>query len=77
MSVAAELHATAAILDDRATRLEASADVLAARFATATWAGPAADRFRVLMVQRRNDVRTAADGLRAAAHALRLAGAVS
>ncbi|HUR77974.1 MAG TPA: hypothetical protein VMZ22_08495 [Acidimicrobiales bacterium] len=70
---AGELHSVASLFDDRAARLDASADVLAARFATATWSGPAADRFRVLMVQRRNDMRASADALREAAHALRLA----
>ena len=52
-----ELQAAAALLDDRAARVEASADVLAARFATATWAGPAADRFRATIIQRRNEMR--------------------
>lgn len=66
-----ELHATAALLDDRAARLEASADVLATRAATATWAGPAADRFRLLMVTRRSDLRLGATALRDAAHAMR------
>ena len=70
-----ELHTVAALIEDRAGRLEASADVLASRFAAAAWSGPAADRFRVLMVQRRNDLRAGADALREAAHAIRLAGA--
>ena len=68
-----ELQATAALLDDRAARLEAAADVLATRAATATWAGPAADRFRLLMVERRNELRVACAALRDAAHALRAA----
>ncbi len=68
-----ELQSTAALFDDRAARLEASADVLATRAATATWAGPAADRFRLLMVERRNDLRLAAAALRDAAHAMRSA----
>lgn len=68
-----ELQATAALFDDRAGRLEAAADVLATRAATATWAGPAADRFRLLMVDRRNELRLGATYLRDAAHALRLA----
>lgn len=70
-----ELVAVAALFDDRAGRIEAAADVLAARAATATWAGPAADRFRALMVQRRNEMRAGAFALRDAAHALRLASA--
>jgi hypothetical protein len=69
---AAEAQAVAALLDDRAARVEASADVLAARFATATWAGPAADRFRAVVIQRRNEMRDGADALRAAAHAVRV-----
>lgn len=71
----AQLHAVATLLEQRADRLDASADGLAARFATATWAGPAADRFRALVVQRRNDMRTGADALRAAAAAMRQLGA--
>ncbi len=67
-----ELHAVAALLDDRASRLDASGDVLAARTVTATWSGPLADRFRVLMVKRRNELRVAADALRDAAQAMRL-----
>lgn len=66
-----ELHRLAALLDDRAGRLEAAADVVAARAVTATWAGPAADRFRTLMVERRNEVRLAAGALRDAARAVR------
>jgi uncharacterized protein YukE len=67
-----ELHAVAALLDDRAGRLEASADALASRAVTATWSGPAADRFRLLMVERRNEARRAAAALRDAAAALRV-----
>ena len=67
-----ELQSTAALFDDRAGRLEAAADMLATRAATATWAGPAADRFRLLMVERRNELRLGAASLRDAAHALRL-----
>jgi hypothetical protein len=67
-----ELHAVAALLDDRATRLEASGDVLASRAVTATWSGPAADRFRVLMVERRTEMRLAAAALRDAAQAMRV-----
>ncbi|MEY2399243.1 MAG: hypothetical protein QOJ00_2417 [Actinomycetota bacterium] len=70
---ATELHATAVLFDDRAARLEAAADVLAARAATATWAGPAADRFRLLMVERRTELRNGALALRDAAHAMRAA----
>jgi uncharacterized protein YukE len=70
-----ELHAVAALFDDRAARLEATADTLAARAATATWAGPAADRFRALMVERRNELRAGADALRTAAHTMRVATA--
>jgi hypothetical protein len=68
-----EVHAIAALLEDRAARVDAAADVLAARFATATWSGPAADRYRTLMMQRRNDLRAGADALRGAAQALRIA----
>jgi hypothetical protein len=68
----ADVHAVAALLDDRASRVDASADVLASRFATAAWSGPAADRFRTLMIERRNEMRAAADALRDAAHAMRL-----
>lgn len=67
-----EALAVAALLDNRAAQLDASADTLAARFAIATWSGPAADRFRALMVQRRNDMRAGADALRDAAHSLRI-----
>jgi uncharacterized protein YukE len=70
----AELHAAAALLDDRAQRIDAAADTLASRIATATWAGPAADRFRTTIIGRRNEMRAGADALRAAAHAMRLAG---
>jgi hypothetical protein len=66
-----ELHAAAALCEDRATRLEASGDVLATRAVTATWAGPAADRFRLLMVERRNELRAAAAALRDAALTMR------
>ena len=68
-----EVHSIAALLDDRASRVDAAADVLAARFATATWSGPAADRYRALMIERRNELRAGADALRAAANALRVA----
>ena len=71
--VIAEVQAAATLFDDRAARLEASADVVATRAATATWAGPAADRFRLLMVERRNELRLGAAALRDAAHALRSA----
>ena len=73
-AAASELHATAALLEDRAGRLEASADVLAARAAPATWSGPAADRFRALMGERRNAMRAGADVLRQAARAMTAAG---
>jgi uncharacterized protein YukE len=66
-----ELHAAAALCDDRAARLEAAGDVLASRAVTATWAGPAADRFRLLMVERRNEMRAAALALRDAAATMR------
>ncbi len=69
----AETAAIAALLEDRAARVDAAADVLAARFATATWSGPAADRYRGLMIERRNELRAGADALRDAAHALRVA----
>lgn len=69
-----EVHAVAALLDDRAGRVDAAADVLAARFATAAWSGPAADRYRNLMIERRNELRAGADVLREAATALRLSG---
>ncbi len=69
----AELQSTAALFDDRAARLEATADLLATRAATASWAGPAADRFRLLMVERRNELRLGAAALRDAAHAMRIA----
>jgi hypothetical protein len=69
--IAQELHATAALCDDRAARLESQADILATRAVTATWAGPAADRFRLLMVERRNELRTAAAALRDAAMTMR------
>ena len=72
-AAASEVAATAALFDDRAARLEAAADVLAARAATATWSGPAADRFRTLMIERRNELRTASAALRDAAHAVRMA----
>ncbi|MBA2607735.1 MAG: hypothetical protein H0U92_02225 [Actinobacteria bacterium] len=68
-----ELQATAALLDDRAARIESAGDVLATRAATATWSGPAADRFRLLMVERRNELRAGALALRDAAHAVRTA----
>ncbi|MEY2426114.1 MAG: hypothetical protein QOI61_1686 [Actinomycetota bacterium] len=67
-----ELQAVAALLDDRATRIEAAGDVLASRAVTATWSGPAADRFRVLMVERRTEMRVAAAALRDAAQAMRV-----
>jgi hypothetical protein len=70
-SLQQELHAAAALCDDRAARLEASADVLASRAVTATWAGPAADRFRLLMVERRNELRASAAALRDAAMTMR------
>ena len=70
-TVTQELHAAAALCDDRAARLEASADVLATRAVTATWAGPAADRFRLLMVERRNELRASAMALRDAATTMR------
>lgn len=70
-TVTQELHAVAALCDDRAARLAASADVLATRAVTATWAGPAADRFRVLMVERRNQLRASAMALRDAATTMR------
>jgi hypothetical protein len=70
-SVQQELHAVAALCDDRARRLESQADVLATRAVTATWAGPAADRFRLLMVERRNELRAAAVALRDAATTMR------
>jgi hypothetical protein len=70
-SVQQELHAVAALCDDRAARLESQADVLATRAVTATWAGPAADRFRLLMVERRNELRAAAASLRDAALTMR------
>ncbi len=70
-----EVALVAALLDDRAQRVEALADTLAARAATATWAGPAADRFRLLMLERRNAMRTAAMALRDAAHTLQIASA--
>jgi uncharacterized protein YukE len=70
-TVAQELAAVAALCDDRAARLEAAGDVLATRAVTATWAGPAADRFRLLMVERRNEMRTAAAALRDAAMTMR------
>ena len=54
-----------------ASRLDSAADILATRAATASWAGPAADRFRLLMVERRNEMRLGADALRDAAHAMR------
>ena len=66
-----ELHAAAALCEDRAARIEASADVLATRAVTATWAGPAADRFRLLIVERRNELRAAAAALRDAAMTMR------
>lgn len=68
-----DVHAIAALLDDRAARVDAAADVLAARFATATWSGPAADRYRGVMIERRNELRAGADALRNAANALRIA----
>ncbi|MEY2419195.1 MAG: hypothetical protein QOG90_1875, partial [Actinomycetota bacterium] len=37
-TVAQQLHATAALCEDRAARLEAAGDVLATRAVTATWA---------------------------------------
>lgn len=70
-----ELHTAAALLDDRAARLESAADTLATRAATASWAGPAADRFRLLMVERRNELRVAAAALRDAAMAMRTVSA--
>ena len=70
----ADGFAIAALLDDRAGRVDAAADLLAARFATATWSGPAADRYRALMIERRNELRAGADALRDAATVLRLAG---
>ena len=70
-SLQQELQAAAALCDDRAARLEASADVLASRAVTATWAGPAADRFRLLMVERRNELRASAAALRDAAMTMR------
>lgn len=70
-AVTQELVAAAALCEDRAARLEASADVLATRAVTATWAGPAADRFRLLMVERRNELRAAAAALRDVAMAMR------
>lgn len=73
-AAAAEIHVIAALLDDRAARVDAAADVLASRFAVATWSGPAADRFRLVMIERRNEMRAGADALREAAHALRLGG---
>ncbi len=72
-AAATELHAIASLLDDRAGRVDAAADVLAVRFATASWSGPAADRYRVVMVERRNELRAGAEALRHAAHAMRLA----
>lgn len=72
---ATELQATAALFEDRAARLEAAADTLATRAATASWAGPAADRFRLLMVERRNELRVGAAALRDAAMAMRTASA--
>ena len=69
-----EVQSIAALLEDRAARVDAAADVLAARFATATWSGPAADRYRGLMIERRNELRAGADALRDAATALRLSG---
>ncbi|MEY2468873.1 MAG: hypothetical protein QOF21_1571 [Actinomycetota bacterium] len=70
-----EVVLVAALLEDRAGRVEAMADTLAARAAAATWAGPAADRFRLLMVERRGAMRAGAMALRDAAHALRMASA--
>lgn len=72
-----DVHAIAALLDDRAARVDAAGDVLAARFATATWSGPAADRYRAVMVERRNEMREGADALRGAATALRLSAGAS
>lgn len=72
--VAHEAHAVAAMCEDRAGRLEAAGDVLASRAVTATWSGPAADRFRMLMVERRNELRAAAASLRDTAATLRAAG---
>lgn len=69
----AEAQSIAALLDDRAARVDAAADMLAARFATATWSGPAADRYRNVMIQRRNELRAGADALRDAANSLRVA----
>ncbi|HVV35357.1 MAG TPA: hypothetical protein VHC63_02055 [Acidimicrobiales bacterium] len=70
-SLVQELHAVAALCDDRAARLEASGDLLATRAVTATWAGPAADRFRALIVERRNELRASAAALRDAAALMR------
>lgn len=70
-----EVALVAALLEERAGRVEAMADTLVARGAAATWAGPAADRFRVLMIERRDQMRVGALALRDAAHALRIASA--
>jgi hypothetical protein len=75
-TVTQELHAAAALCDDRAARLEAAGDVLAARAVTATWAGPAADRFRLLMVERRNELRAGAASLRDTAATMRAIGSM-
>jgi len=74
-AAAGELVVVAALLEDRAARIEAVADLLAGRAAAAAWQGPAAERFRVTSADRRQQLRTAADGLRRAAQHARLVAA--
>lgn len=67
-----ELLLIAVTLEDRAARVEALADTLAARASAASWQGPAADRFRLTAGDRRQQLRAAADGLRRVAQQARL-----
>lgn len=70
--LAPELITLAATLEDRANRIESLAEDLAARATAASWQGPAADRYRSMAMERRLQLRSAAETLRGAATHARL-----